>query len=85
MLGTRAMEVRLAASLARANSSMSAVVNGPCSESNMTKSKPTWPIISTMVAEGNLIVKPTGFSPAAILVTTLFVRMGSLAGGVRVL
>ena len=38
-----------------------------------------------MVAEGNLIVKPTGFSPAAILVTTLFVRIGNLAVRVRVL
>ena len=51
----------------------------------MTKSKPRWPIISTMVAEGNLMVKPTGVSPAAILVTTLFVRMGDLAVRVRVL
>jgi hypothetical protein len=38
-----------------------------------------------MVADGNLIVKPAGVSPAANFVTALFVRIGDLAGRVRVL
>jgi len=53
MLGTRAMGVSPAISATRHRSSMSDGVNGPCSPSKDTKSKPTRPASSTSVVDWN--------------------------------